>query len=115
LRFHELHFTLMVHQHGLHVKDWLARVEPLLPAPNNTTRSQTRAETHLVLLSVEIQLNLLAELALFKIRSTDYDYVIVLIQLIFLSELWFYKKHTMPEPPLFCELLQRSETRPDAA
>ena len=64
----------MVHQHGLRVKDWLARVEPLLPVPQNTTTSHTSAEPYLVLLSVEIQLNQLAELALFKIRSPTQSY-----------------------------------------
>ena len=56
----ELHFALMVQQHGLQVKDWLARGEPLVPAPNNTTPSQTSAKPHLVLLSLQIQMGQLA-------------------------------------------------------
>ena len=78
----ELHFALMVQQHGLQVKDGFARVEPLLPAPKNTTPSQTSAKPYLALLSFEIQLNQLAHVILLiqlsfsassgSIRSTQF-------------------------------------------
>ena len=92
----------MVQQHGLHVKDGLARVEPLLPAPKNTTPSQTNAKTS-------------PRSALFRDSAEPVSPRNPTDSAIFLSELWFHKKHKIPKPPLFCELLQRSETRPDAA
>jgi len=64
VRSQELHFALLMQQHGGHVQHWLARVEPLLPGPQNTTPCQTSTAPHLILLSIETQLNQFSEMAL---------------------------------------------------